>query len=242
MAQYFFEHDPYRHPIVIHNGQPFDDLLGVASRITGLSLQTDQPDFSRVHERVLYWIGRADATGKPLVVSVDEPGDHRHALVPDEEDPAHDDARKNALWGALLGGAAGVEWYFGYEHPHSDLTAQDWRSRERMWDQCRIALEFFGDNGLPFWRMRNLDRRSGSKASYVFAEPGVAYVVYLKRGDPTTLDLTDDPVVFALRWFDPRTGRFAGDGIRITGGDVITLEPPSARVGSDWLAYLRTIE
>ncbi|NIM47926.1 MAG: DUF5060 domain-containing protein [Gemmatimonadales bacterium] len=239
MAQYFFDHDPYRHHVVIHNGQPFDDLLGDASRITGLSVQTDQPDFSRVHGSVLHWLRRAGDSGRPLVVAVDEPGDHLHSLLPDEEDPEHDNARKNALWGALLAGGAGVEWYFGYEHPHSDLTAQDWRSRDRMWDQCRIALEFFEDNAIPFWEMRNEDRLSSATGSYVFAKPGDVYVVYLKHGEETTLDLEDDHTSFELRWFNPRTGEFVADRVDVEGGTRTELVPPTD-TGGDWLAYLRS--
>jgi hypothetical protein len=237
MAQYFFEHDPYRHHIVIHNGQPFDDLLGDASRLTGISLQTDQPDFSHVHERVLYWLGRAEAAGRPLVVAVDEPGDHLHSLLPDDEDPAHDDARKNALWGALLAGGAGVEWYFGYEHPQSDLTAQDWRSRDRMWDQCRIALEFFQDNAIPFREMRNADQLASGE-SYVFAKPGEVYLVDLKHGGHTTLNLENDRASFVLRWFDPRTGELIGGRAVVEGGAGIELLPPGDGT-DDWLAYLR---
>ncbi len=238
MAQYFYDHDPYHHHIVIHNGQPFDDLLGDSSRITGLSVQTDQPDFSRVHGSVLYWLARAEESGKALVVAADEPGDHLHALLTDDEDPEHDDARKNALWGTLLAGGAGVEWYFGYEHPHSDLTAQDWRSRDRMWDQCRIALEFFQDNGIPFWEMRNENRLASTDDAYVFSEEGEAYVVYLKHGDSATLNLENDRATFDLRWFNPRTGEFVGDRSHVAGGASLRLLPPT-RTGDDWIASLR---
>lgn len=237
MAQYFFDHDPYRHHIVIHNGQPFDDMLGDSSRITGLSVQTDQPDFSRVHGRVLYWLDRAETSGKPLVVAVDEPGDHLHSLLPDQEDPEHNDARKNALWGTLLAGGAGIEWYFGYEHPESDLTAQDWRSRDRMWDQCRIALEFFERNAIPFWEMQNADHLSSTKESYVFGKEGEAYVVYLKHGEETTLNLENDQTTFELRWFNPKTGEFAGDRVEVEGGERTQLSPPS-NTGDDWIVYL----
>jgi hypothetical protein len=239
MAQYFFDHDPYNHHVVIHNGQPFDDLLGDSSRITGLSVQTNHPDFSQVHATVLHWLGRSEASGQPLVVAVDEPGDHLHSLLTDQEDPEHDDARKNALWGALLAGGAGVEWYFGYEHPHSDLTAQDWRSRDRMWDQCRVALKFFSNNAIPFWQMRNRNELSSATDSYVFGKQGEAYVVYLKHGEATTLDLANDRATFELHWFNPRTGEFVGDQVDVTGGDAVSLRPPAERDGEDWIAYLR---
>ena len=143
MAKYFHDHDPYGHLIVVHNGRPPDDLLGEKSKLTGYSLQTSRPDFRNVHGAVLAWVNKSARAGKPWVVACDEPGDPSHALLPDEDDPAHNDGRINALWGCLLAGGAGNEWYFGYKHAHSDLTCQDWRSRDLWWDQCRIALEFF---------------------------------------------------------------------------------------------------
>ena len=58
--------------------------------------------------------------------------------------------RKYALWGNLMAGGSGVEWYFGYELPHSDLNCEDWRSREKVWEFSRFALNFFQDH-LPDW-------------------------------------------------------------------------------------------
>lgn len=53
------------------------------------------------------------------------------------------DIRKLTLWGTLMAGGAGVEYYFGYALPENDLVAQDVRSRDKSWDYCRIALDFF---------------------------------------------------------------------------------------------------
>ncbi|MCG8515217.1 MAG: DUF5060 domain-containing protein, partial [Halanaerobiales bacterium] len=105
MAQFFHDHDPYRHHIVIHNGNKFDDLLGKDSKLTGVSLQTHRADFAAVHSEVIKWIDKSKKAGKPWAVAVDEPGDAQHSLVPDKDDPEHNLARQNALWGALTAGA-----------------------------------------------------------------------------------------------------------------------------------------
>jgi hypothetical protein len=47
-----------------------------------------------------------------------------------------------SLWGALMAGATGVEWYFGYRYPHNDLNLEDFRSRENWWKQSTIATQF----------------------------------------------------------------------------------------------------
>ena len=180
-ANYFWQLDPYKHHMVIHNGDNHFDLLGDASPLTGFSLQTNQADFRNVHPATLKYLRRSAKAGKPWVVACDEPGDAQHSLITDAEDPTRDDARMNALWGHLMAGGAGVEWYFGYEHPHSDLTCQDFRVREAMWRQSRIALEFFEQYEIPFWRMSNANEKSSSNTAYCLREPDGLLLVYRKK-------------------------------------------------------------
>jgi len=203
-ANYLWTHDPYQHHIVNHNGDNHYDLLGSASKLTGFSLQTNKSDFSRVHSQTRNYIDRSVAAGKPWVVACDEPGDATHALITDAEDPTRDNARKNGLWGNIMAGGAGVEWYFGYKHPHSDLTCQDWRSRDNMWDQCRYALEFFRKHEIPFWDMKCEDELTENTDDYVLCKPGEVYLVYLKHGGK--VQLTAAAGNFTYGWFNPRTG------------------------------------
>ena len=46
------------------------------------------------------------------------------------------DIRKLTLWGNLMAGGAGVEYYFGYQLLENDLVCQDLRSRDKSWDYC----------------------------------------------------------------------------------------------------------
>jgi len=244
MAQYFWDHDPYRHNIVIHNGRPFDDLLGDASRLTGASVQTHKPDFSQVHGAVLNWVRKSDAAGKPWVVACDEPGDASHALITDQEDPTHNDARTNALWGTLMAGGAGVEWYFGYKHPQSDLTCQDYRSRDLMWDQCRYALEFFTKCDVPFWEMSSKDNLTPGQNDYCFHKPGEVYVVYLKSGGSAALDLSDAEGAFEVRWYDPRHGGPLRRGTvsTVQAGSACSLGSAPENADKDWVVLVRLAE
>ncbi len=239
MAEYFWQHDPYRNHIVIHNGKSPADLLGDSSRLTGFSLQTNRPDFRNVHSQVALWIRRSAEAGRPWVVACDEPGDASHALLPDADDPSHDDARKNALWGTLMAGGAGNEWYFGYRHAHSDLTCQDWRSRDLWWDQCRIALDFFRTH-LPYWEMEGRDELTSSDEDYCFAKPGSIYAVYLPNGGTTDLDLGPNRKTFEVRWFNPRKGGPLQKGavtvIEGPGSEGIGLPPAEQK--SDWVALV----
>lgn len=246
VAQYLADLDPYGHLVVLHthsqdevHERQYRPLLGKASALTGISLQTNQPDFSRVHGAIAKWVKASAGAGKKWVVACDEPGDATHSLITDAEDPTHDLARQNALWGTLMAGGAGIEWYFGYRHPHSDLTCQDWRSRDKMWDQCRHALHFFEDGGLPFWQMVNDNALSSAEDTYCFARPGEVYVVYLKQGGATRLDLAGAQGAFEVRWYNPRTGRWVGASRTVQGGAAVDLGPPPEDVDRDWAVLVR---
>ena len=239
-AEYLWTHDPYQHHIVIHNGNNHFDLLGDASALTGFSLQTNQADFSNVHGATLNYIRRSVEAGKPWVVACDEPGDASHSLITDAEDPTHDDARKNALWGNIMAGGAGVEWYFGYQHPHSDLTCQDYRTRQNMWTQCRYALEFFANNGIPFWEMSNANDKLSNNAAYCLCKEGEIYLAFFKNGGDTTLDLSGAEGTFGIAWFNPREGGalVSGSTQAVTGGGERSLGNPPRDQNQDWLAVV----
>ncbi|MFK7848416.1 MAG: DUF5060 domain-containing protein [Rhodothermales bacterium] len=238
-AQFFYENDPYQHHIVIHNGQQFYDLLGPESKYTGLSLQTNREDFGNVHSFVLKWRALAKDANKNWANAVDEPGDHRYAVVPDNVNAEHNNARQNALWGALMAGAWGVEWYFGYENEHSDLTLQDWRSRDNMWDQSRYALEFFTENDIPFWEMEPMDAATPDEEDYVLGKKDEVYVIYQKMGPKSGTTLSDVNGPFSISWYNPRTGEFAGAGKNITANGNLRISAPPTDADKDWVILLK---
>lgn len=243
MTEYFYNNDPYRHHVVIHNGIPFSDLLGDRSKLTGASVQTHRADFHIVHRETLRWRRLSAAAGKPWVVCVDEPGDAQHSLLPDAENPEHNNARKNALWGTLMAGGAGIEWYFGYKHAHSDLSCQDWRSRDLMWDQSRYALQFFTENDIPFWEMLPDDEFTNNQSDYVFYKPGEVYLFYLTHGGETgNINLRNTGGKFEASWYNPRTGKFADKKMTVDGYSIVNLPKPPYETDRDWLVMLRKVE
>ncbi|MCF7803625.1 MAG: DUF5060 domain-containing protein [Candidatus Marinimicrobia bacterium] len=241
MAGYFREYDPYRHHIVIHNGQSFDDLLGDKSKLTGVSVQTHRSDFRQVHDAILHWRQASDQSGKPWVVAIDEPGNASDALLPDAENQDHDNARQNALWGALMAGAGGIEYYFGYDHPQSDLTCQDWRSRSNMWDQSRYALNFFREHEIPFWEMTNTDDLTTDTTDYCFSKEGEVYVIYMKTAEENLIDLGESVGRYQVEWFNPRTGGALKQGSigTIAGPGEKAIGAPPADPEKDWVALIR---
>jgi hypothetical protein len=252
MAQYVQDADPYDHLVVLHTypGQQeavYRPLLGSASRLTGASIQIN---WDAVHQETLQWIGESAAAGKPWVVANDEQGSANVGIPPDAGWPGYsgtitqDQVRKATLWGCLMAGGAGVESYFGYQTGETDLTAQDFRSRDRWWDYCRHAHGFFSQY-LPFAEMGNANGLVGNgtngNSRYCLAKPGQTYAVYLADGGTTSLDLTGVSGTFEVRWFDPRNGGGLATGSvgGVNGGGPVALGSPPSATGSDWVALVR---
>ncbi len=255
MAEYFHQNDPYHHHIVIHNGMKFDDILGPESKYTGVSVQCS---WSAAHQQVIEWLNKSDDAGKPWAVANDEQNPADMGVPPDPGYAGHSgeaiqggkpytmhDVRKSTLWGVLMAGGWGVEYYFGYTLPQNDLDCQDYRSRDRTWDYGRIALEFFAGQKIPFWEMKNADELVGNSkhdnSKYCFAKAGALYLVFLRDGGTTDLNLAGENGTFTVQWFNPRTGGALADGsvTSVNGGRKVSLGQPPADVAEDWLAVVR---
>lgn len=155
------------------------------------------------------------------------------------------DVRKLCLWGNLMAGGAGVEYYFGYQLPQNDLNCEDFRSRDTSWDFCRIALDFFRDEMIPFAEMQNANALVGNSkddnSKFCLAKPGEVYLVYLPNGGTTELDLSGVEGSFTVNWFNPRSGgRLVNGSVNaVTGGGSVALGDPPGDATEDWLVVIR---
>lgn len=250
MINYLDLIDPYHHPIVIHTHpgdkeKVYAPLLGNASKLTGASVQID---FDKVHEETLEWVQRSSASGRPWVVANDEQGGPNTGVTPQADYPGmddrpdnHDAIRHYVLWGNLMAGGAGVEYYFGYKYPESDLTCNDFRSRDKMWDYNRYAHDFFLAE-VPFESMLPADDLIKRKDAYCLANPGVAYLVYLPdlSKDPA-LSLKPRKQLYEIYWFNPRTGeKVLGSIKRVNGSDKkMVVGMPDGDDDGDWVVLLK---
>jgi hypothetical protein len=237
-ARFIKDVDPYDHPVVVHTWPGRQDLiygplLGKQA-LDGPSLQIHEA--RDVYAETRKWRERSAAAGRPWFVSLDELGPADTGVKPDADDPAHDEVRIHALWGHFMAGGAGVEWYFGYKYAHNDLNAEDWRSRERMWQLTRDALEFF-QRHVPYHEARPLDGLLANPRARLLAAPGRTYVIHLPEGGTTTLDLRRIDGRFDVGWFNPRTGGDLQEGsiLTVTGGAVAPLGTPPSDPGADWV-------
>lgn len=272
MVKYLHDTDPYRHHIVLHTFPPqhnevYRPLLGDKSLLTGISMQTS---WKQSHQRTLQWCSESDAAGRPWVVAHDEQNPAGLGVPPDPGYKGHDgiavekkpqgpegegfiasnaytmhDIRKAGLWGHFLAGGAGVEYYFGYQLPENDLLCEDFRSRDKSWDYCRIAIEFFRNNKIPFWEMNSANALVGNKkndnSKFCFAKLGAVYLVYLPNGGTTDLDLSGVNGTFTVKWFNPRSGGdlVNGSANNVNGGASVALGDPPSDATEDWLIVIR---
>lgn len=250
------ELDPFDHPIVVHH-YPFEQdvvlgpLLGNPN-LEGPSLQIDGPYLESqgrdYNGEVQRWIDASTARGRPWVVSIDEPLGWEFGLVPDDsegpEGVSHDVGRRDVLWGTYMAGGAGVEWYFGWKDnsPTSDLGTEDMRSRAAMWAVTRIARRFF-DEHVPFDRMASANQLGASGESYVLADPGHTYLVYLPNGGAEQLDLSHAEGRYRVRWFNPRIGGELrqGSSTAIEGGALRELGEPPSDTDADWAVLVSRV-
>ncbi|SMP58690.1 Galactose oxidase, central domain [Neorhodopirellula lusitana] len=261
MIDYIADVDAYDHHIVLHTYPSQQDsvygpLLGDKSKLTGVSLQNSS--LETTHAQTLKWVEASNSAGKPWVVAFDESGSAKHAQCPDlgyNGFDGHDNSgkmaytqhkvRKQTLWGTLMAGGAGCEYYFGYQFDQNDIVCEDWRSRDQSWDYCRIAIGFFHDHQIPFWEMKNADQLVGNPkhqpGKFCFAKQGETYLVYLPEGGEHKLNLNSAKGEFTVQWFNPRAGGELANGsvARVTGGGQVSLGLPPADHKQDWLAVVR---
>lgn len=242
MANYIQQQDPYGHPVLLHtHAEPHDKdtivspLLGFEA-LDGLSFQVAER--TKVNSEIRKWHSLAREAGRPWLITMDEIGMWPVGARHDLDDPTHDSLRRHVLWGTLLGGGAGVEWYFGAHQKGNDLTTEDWRSRANLWSQTRHALTFFSEY-LPYWTMTPCP--ADPAYGYCMTATESLYVYYLIEDTP--LDLSALPVGTSWQadWYDPMQGGELIPATPVTAGAGDTT-PARPQAGQDWVLLLRAME
>ncbi|TMM58420.1 DUF5060 domain-containing protein [Maribacter algarum] len=242
-AEYIRTNDPYKNHIAVHTHAQTHEhdpilkpLLGY-EHLTGPSIQLHHPH--EVNTTTQKWIRESQKAGHQWVVPLDEIGPANVGAKPDVDDPNHDEMRSQVLWGNLMAGGFGVEWYFGYKFAHMDLNCEDLRSRDLLWDQTRHALEFFRVN-LPFNKMKAANGLTDNVHDFVFAENGNVYAIYMPKVEATEIDLTGAKTTFPIKWYNPRLGGPLQKGsVRsVKGGAKVNIGYPPSK-DKDWVALLK---
>ena len=241
MANYLKAINPYPNFVVIHTHSDnehqdkiLNPLLGFAA-LDGTSMQIGKVE--DINDRIVHFVNESAKAKKQWVVSLDELGPAWKGVMPDEFDQQHDTVRHFALWGSLMGGAGGAEWYFGYRYPNNDLNCEDFRSRELWWKQTRIALDFFRNN-IPFAKMTSANELVSPANAYCLAKANEVYAIYLPHGGSSEISLPDGK--YLEKWFNPRTDGRLQDGIvkTLSGGGKASIGQPPSEADKDWVVLI----
>jgi hypothetical protein len=245
MMSYIKQINPYPNIVVLHTHSDVEhqDLylnpqLGFEN-LDGPSLQIGNP--SGVNNGVYKWITESEKAGKRWLVNLDEIGPSWKGIMPDSHDALHDTVRYECLWGTLLAGGAGVEWYFGYRYPHNDLICEDFRSRDNWWKQSAIATRFMLQ--FPLEEMSSNNSPVKIKGAFCMEKPGEIYLVYLPAGTKNArISLTEEKN-FSVRWFNPRSGGELIDGTvsRVQGKGFMSLGDPPYEPEKDWVVVVQKL-
>lgn len=250
MAKFLKENDPYQHPVLLHTHSEdplradiLNDIIGF-EYVDGLSLQ--QAEREHTSAVVEEWRTKARETNHDWLITMDEIGKWHTGALSDVQDPNHNTLRQYVLWGTLLSGGAGVEWYFGAKHPHNDLTSEDWRQRNRLWEITNHAKVFF-DAHLPYWEMQPEHTLVNSEEAYCLKKTSEIYAVYLPNSNEHTLNLTEAEGTFSVQWYNPLMGGNLEQGSvkEISSGGIRNLGfPPSdskAISNQDWVCLVKRL-
>jgi hypothetical protein len=207
MIRYIKENDPYKHPVLMHtypHSEERDIIVNPLLRFPyfdGLSMQIG--NVNNVHFDIKKWV-ETSAENRPWIILMDEIGPWQTGTKPDREDEEHFNERSTVLWPSLLAGASGVQWYFGwYTSPH-DLNAENLRSRDNMWEQTAHARTFF--ERIDYTDFHSSDQLISVGNNHCFSKPGKSYVIYLKHGGTTNVDLRNVEGEYSVMWYNPREG------------------------------------
>ena len=247
MTNYLKDIDPYNHPVLLHThshdpprAEILDQILGF-EQLDGLSLQ--QGDRRNAAQVVREWRTKSIEAGHRWLITMDEIGKWDTGAKHDADDPDHSSLRSYVLWGTLLSGAAGVEWYFGANNEQNDLNTEDWRTRDRLWELTRYTLDFF-EQHLPYWEMEPKPDLINDRYSYCLAQEGQVYAVYTANPGRLRLDLRSASGEFSVGWYDPLNGGklIEGSVATLTGGAVRTLGLPTGKQDQDWVVLVQRTE
>lgn len=228
-SSYIRSFDPYNHPIVVHAfyDQP-DDMYDTLVGDPNFEATSIQGSANKYNEYAIEWRENSANAGRPWAIYGDEQGPAVHENMDNV-----DQLREDALWGNLMGGGAGVEWYFGYQGDNfGDVQQEDFRLAQPIWEDTDHALDFF-QNYLPFWEMT--PDNSLVDDGYALAKVGEIYAVYLDDGGSTSLELANEGI-YDVFWYNPREGGplQVGTVAQVTGPGEQDLGDAPEDTNEDW--------
>ncbi len=249
-ADYLQAIDPYQHPITVHSaGDPLKELAFTFGD-PRFSLTSVQLNHRRIDTLVEAFREATQQAGRPLPISMDEftldVGQDK-SWIPHDRPDLH---RKTKLWPTYFSGGM-IEFILEGLLDVDSFTTPE---RRALWQAVGHAQKFMHEH-LPFWQMEPADSRVTGEATLtvgrgkgttfqlgaqVFEQPGLVTAIYFPIATRLgRIDLSTYQGPLALRWFNPRTGHFAGPTHRIAGGFTQSIPAVPSEPAEDWVALIQ---
>jgi len=254
-VDYLTATDPYGHPVVMHTSAGegnYDALYGPFlghPTFGGMSYHIHGPTNGGAdtgggldtYRFAREWREDSALNGRKWVITLDECCGWNVGVKPDQSNL--EAVRKDEMWGMMMAGGAGFDWYMGFDTDNRDLTLEDFRIYDFLWELSSNTGNFFREY-VPFWEMDPVSDLTTVETNRVFAKEGEVYVVYLRDGGTTTLDLGGSNETFMVEWFNPRTGGelISSDVTEVNGPGVQFLGNPPSDTNEDWVILVRSTD
>ena len=250
-SDYIRSLDAYNKPIFMHTypGQTdrYEDLLG-HSTFDGPTIQIgnipESSDANSVYGKAKSWLDKSEVAGKQWVVTFTEASG---AQAPRPYESVTKLQRVYWMWASVMSGGAGFEWYLkgpasgsGSVHAY-DLAVENLREFDNYWQQTGHFARFFEDivqreKGIDLNDLSSRNGLTSTNSDWVLANPGEAYLILLRNGGTTNLNLPDANI-YEVLWFNPRTGaQHLGDEIQGAGNRPIGNAPN--QLSQDWVVLV----
>lgn len=233
MAQYFYENDPYLHPILYQGPGGRAELLTSGAKFNAMVLSGPA---ATARDRLQSYAQQAGKRGlihviTPLALDAWEKAPAAATLPADRCTVL----RQQLLWASLMAGGAGCDVALIDAEGSAPLQTAFFRYGEPFWQQCQHARTLFRELRAAAMQPHHELVSGGG----LCLSDGSQYLLYLPRGGSVTLDPGASSKELEMRWYDPRLGEFSGASRSIRGGGRVTIGPPPAETSSDWAVILR---
>ena len=253
-ADYIKALDPYNHPLVLHTytqtqaRKIYDQLLGHGTfdgptlQYSNIPQNADQNagPTQGVYGEIAHWLALSKAQGHQWYVTATEAsGSQAPQPVSGGPAPVTSHQRVYWMWASVMSGGAGFEWYLkngaGGSHAY-DLAIENQREFDTHWRQSGHLVRFWNvvlpQAGVELQALDIANNLTSSSTDWVLADPGQAYVIYLREGGSTNLTLTGSGT-YKVKWFNPRTGQITSRP-DVSAGGTRNLGAPPSETTQDW--------
>jgi len=239
--------DPYKHIITMHSQAGTDKYLLIYGPLlgnpgySGISFQIHEGEWEvagdKTYDRITEWREYSTGAGRPWIITLDECCGWNGGVQPEAANM--EAVRKSEMWGSLMAGGAGFDWYLGFDVEKRDLELEDFRRYDFLWEQSTIAHTFF-TSYLPFQDMEPQAGLVPDDTNRVYADLGRIYAVYLPTGGSTTLNLGSTVKTYPVQWYNPRTGGALKNGTvtSVSGPGTKSIGSPPSETTKDWVALV----